>query len=56
MIVERPVFAEGMAAVRLRCPPGYTAHRAVNAVPPVCASTPGIRTTLGLPTFTATLA
>ncbi|ELP70954.1 dihydrodipicolinate reductase [Streptomyces turgidiscabies] len=36
--------------------PGYTAHRAVNAVPAVCAAAPGIRTTLDLPAFTATLA
>jgi 4-hydroxy-tetrahydrodipicolinate reductase len=36
--------------------PGYTAHRAVNAVPAVCAAAPGIRTTLDLPHITATLA
>ncbi|WP_436790882.1 NAD(P)H-dependent amine dehydrogenase family protein [Yinghuangia sp. YIM S10712] len=35
--------------------PGYTANRAVNAVPHVCASAPGIRTTLDLPHITATL-
>jgi hypothetical protein len=35
--------------------PGYTAHRAVNAVPAVCAAPPGIRTTLDLPHITATL-
>jgi 4-hydroxy-tetrahydrodipicolinate reductase len=35
--------------------PGYTAHRAVNAVPAVCAAPPGIRTTLELPHITATL-
>jgi 4-hydroxy-tetrahydrodipicolinate reductase len=35
--------------------PGYTAHRAVNAVPAVCAAAPGIRTTLDLPHITATL-
>ncbi|WP_330255663.1 dihydrodipicolinate reductase [Nocardia sp. NBC_00565] len=29
--------------------PGYTAHRAVNAVPYVCAALSGIRTTLDLP-------
>ena len=29
--------------------PGYTAHRAVNAVPYVCAAAPGIRTSLELP-------
>ncbi|MEU9242667.1 dihydrodipicolinate reductase [Streptomyces sp. NPDC048385] len=36
--------------------PGYTAHRAVNAVPAVCAAAPGIRTTADLPHFTAALA
>ncbi|KPI11161.1 dihydrodipicolinate reductase [Actinobacteria bacterium OK074] len=35
--------------------PGYTAHRAVNAVPYVCAAAPGIRTSLDLPVFTADL-
>ncbi|MFT4047883.1 MAG: hypothetical protein QM661_14485 [Solimonas sp.] len=29
--------------------PGYTAHRAVNAVPCVCAAAPGIRTSVELP-------
>jgi NAD(P)-dependent dehydrogenase (short-subunit alcohol dehydrogenase family) len=29
--------------------PGYTANRAVNAVPYVCAAPPGIRTTVDLP-------
>jgi len=29
--------------------PGYTANRAVNAVPVVCAASPGIRTTVDLP-------
>ena len=29
--------------------PGYTTNRAVNAVPYVCAATPGIRTTVDLP-------
>ena len=29
--------------------PGYTANRAVNAVPYVCAAAPGIRTTVDLP-------
>ena len=29
--------------------PGYTAHRAVNAVPVVCDAAPGIRTTVDLP-------
>lgn len=35
--------------------PGYTANRAVNAVPAVCAAPPGIRTTLDLPHITPTL-
>jgi 4-hydroxy-tetrahydrodipicolinate reductase len=35
--------------------PGYTAHRAVNAVPVVCAAPPGIRTTADLPQITANL-
>jgi hypothetical protein len=35
--------------------PGYTAHRAVNAVPVVCAAAPGIRSTIDLPHITATL-
>ncbi|MEH0419982.1 hypothetical protein [Streptomyces sp. B21-083] len=43
---------ERMASVS----PGYTAHRAVHAVPAVCAAAPGIRTTLDLPAFTATRA
>jgi 2,4-diaminopentanoate dehydrogenase len=29
--------------------PGFTAHRAVNAVPMVCAAEPGIRTTVDMP-------
>jgi 4-hydroxy-tetrahydrodipicolinate reductase len=29
--------------------PGYTAHRAVNAIPYVCAAPPGIRTSVDLP-------
>ena len=29
--------------------PGYTANRAVNAVPYLCAAAPGIRTTVDLP-------
>ncbi|NUS82268.1 MAG: dihydrodipicolinate reductase [Streptomyces sp.] len=47
-----PVPLDRMAAVS----PGYTAHRAVNAVPAVCAAAPGIRTTVDLPPFTAALA
>jgi 4-hydroxy-tetrahydrodipicolinate reductase len=35
--------------------PGYTANRAVNAVPFVCAAPPGIRSTLDLPYITAAL-
>jgi 4-hydroxy-tetrahydrodipicolinate reductase len=35
--------------------PGYTAHRAVNAVPVVCEAAPGIRTTLDLPQVIARL-
>ncbi|HVN51185.1 MAG TPA: hypothetical protein VMT43_07125, partial [Acidimicrobiales bacterium] len=33
--------------------PGYTAHRAVNAVPSVCDAPPGIRTTVDLPQIIA---
>ncbi|MCX4759436.1 hypothetical protein OG562_00195 [Streptomyces sp. NBC_01275] len=47
-----PVPFERLGAVS----PNYTANRAVNAVPSVCAAAPGIRTTLDLPPFTATLA
>lgn len=36
--------------------PAYTANRAVNAVPVVCAAPPGIRTTLTLPQIIPTLA
>ena len=35
--------------------PGYTANRAVNAVPVVCAAAPGIRTTVDLPQVIARL-
>ena len=35
--------------------PGYTAHRAVNAVPVVCGAPPGIRTTVDLPQIVAAL-
>lgn len=34
--------------------PGFTAHRAVNAVPVVCAAEPGIRTTVDMPQVIAT--
>ncbi|NUS58109.1 MAG: dihydrodipicolinate reductase [Streptomycetaceae bacterium] len=47
-----PVPIERMASVS----PAYTANRAVNAVPAVCAAAPGIRTTLDLPGITAVLA
>lgn len=33
--------------------PGFTAHRAVNAIPAVCAAPPGIRTTADLPQIIA---
>jgi len=46
-----PVPLERMAEIS----PSYTANRAVNAVPLVCAAAPGIRTTLDLPQITATL-
>ncbi|MDW8803417.1 dihydrodipicolinate reductase [Streptomyces scabiei] len=46
-----PVPLERLGAVS----PRYTAHRAVNAVPAVCAAAPGIRTTVDLPPFTAVL-
>jgi hypothetical protein len=36
--------------------PNFTANRAVNAVPAVCAAAPGIRSTLDLPHITANLA
>ena len=40
-----PVPLEQMASIS----PGYTANRAVNMVPVVCAAEPGIRTTVELP-------
>ncbi|MEV5831663.1 hypothetical protein AB0L25_39485 [Spirillospora sp. NPDC052242] len=46
-----PVSLDRMAATT----PGYTAHRAVNAVPFVCAAAPGIRTTADLPQIVAAL-
>jgi 4-hydroxy-tetrahydrodipicolinate reductase len=46
-----PVPAERWAAIS----PGLTAHRAVNAVPYVCAAPPGIRTTVDLPQIIADL-
>jgi len=46
-----PVALDQMAATT----PGYTAHRAVNAVPYVCAAPPGIRTTVDLPQIISAL-
>ncbi len=46
-----PVAPENYAAFT----PGLTAHRAVNAVPAVCAAPPGIRTTVDLPHVIARL-
>ncbi|TDD91801.1 dihydrodipicolinate reductase [Actinomadura darangshiensis] len=46
-----PVPIERMAEVS----PAYTANRAVNAVPVVCAASPGIRTTADLPHILASL-
>jgi 4-hydroxy-tetrahydrodipicolinate reductase len=50
--LRMPVPLERMASVS----PGYTANRAVNAVPFVCAAAPGIRTTLDLPYLRPALA
>lgn len=49
--LEFPVSLDEMAAVT----PGYTAHRAVNAVSVVCAAPPGIRTSVDLPQVIARL-
>lgn len=49
--IRFPVPAERWAATS----PGYTAHRAVNAVPYVCAAPSGIRTTVDLPQIIADL-
>ncbi|MFI0349367.1 hypothetical protein [Actinomadura sp. 9N407] len=46
-----PVPLERMGAVS----PGYTANRAVNTVPYVCAASPGIRSVLDLPQIVAAL-
>ena len=46
-----PIPLERMAETT----PGYTAHRAVNAVPVVCDAEPGMRTTLDLPHVIARL-
>jgi len=46
-----PISLEQMADTT----PGYTANRAVNAIPVVCAAPPGIRTTVELPHVVANL-
>jgi hypothetical protein len=48
--ITYPVPVEDYTAVM----PGYTAHRAVNAVAAVCAAPAGIRTTIDLPQVIAT--
>jgi hypothetical protein len=50
--IEFPVPLERLGAVT----PGYTAHRAVNAVPVVCGAPPGIRTSVDLPQVIPVLA
>ncbi|PXY33302.1 NAD(P)H-dependent amine dehydrogenase family protein [Prauserella endophytica] len=50
--IRFPVPLERMASVS----PGYTANRAVNAVPMVCAAEPGIRSTVDLPQVVAAMA
>jgi hypothetical protein len=50
--IRFPVDVERYAQVS----PGYTAHRAVNAVPVVCAAEPGIRTSVDLPNVIPTFA
>ena len=49
--IRFPVAAEDYAAFT----PGLTAHRAVNAIPAVCAAPAGIRTTVDLPQVLAQL-
>jgi hypothetical protein len=49
--ISFPVADEHYAATT----PGYTAHRAVNAVRPVCAAQPGVRTITELPQVIADL-
>ncbi len=49
--IHFPVPAERVAATM----PAYTANRAVNAIPAVCAAAPGIRSSLDLPHILATL-
>jgi hypothetical protein len=48
--ISFPIAIEQYTAVM----PGLTAHRALNAVPAVCAAPPGIRTTVDLPQVIAT--
>ena len=49
--IDIAIPIEHMAAVS----PGLTAHRAVNAIPVVCAAAPGIRTSVDLPQVIADL-
>jgi 4-hydroxy-tetrahydrodipicolinate reductase len=49
--LRMPVPLDRMAAVS----PAYTANRAVNAVPYVCAAAPGIQSTMDLPQIVALL-
>lgn len=49
--LRMPIALDRMAAVS----PAYTANRAVNAVPYVCAADPGIHSTLDLPQIVGTL-
>lgn len=51
MRIVLPISLDQMAEVT----PGLTAHRAVNAVPVVCAAASGIRTSVELPHIIATL-
>ncbi len=51
MNINFPCSAEDYPKVT----PGFTAHRAVNAVSAVCAAAPGIRTTVDLPQIVARL-
>jgi len=56
---DAPLELEMRLAVTLfemaEASPGYTANRAINAVPFVCAAAPGIRTTVDLPQVIADL-
>ncbi|MDT5391073.1 MAG: hypothetical protein QOE04_4714, partial [Mycobacterium sp.] len=49
--LRMPIPLERMAEIS----PAYTANRAVNAVPYVCAASPGIATTVDLPPFVPVL-